>query len=715
MKKKLLLTLLLSYCHYNFAQQAISAAKKDSTNTFIGDMRVTERLESVGTARKQTVNILRSKLEVLEKNNRNPLVVELSSVSSSADKSTPTETFASLIAKLDKKYKADIRSIETDNIRDIFQIEQKSEIKSRHSAVVSAQCFSAKNDGNFVKMNDLDGEEIVGFPLESFKGNSRYGLVENYHQGFARIKKDQVFGYLNYCGDEVIPCQFEKAENFNDGKALVKKFEWYFIDVYGNESEALENVVEAKALKYGISVAKFKNGKFALIDNSYDQSKKVLSEYYDEILAFNRELLRVRIGKFFGLIKYDGTVKIDPIYDNLSATTEQGKWMIIEQNKKMGLMDTEGNIRLKPIFESIIPMPVDPSIANVNLGLAKDETGFKLVDFKDLRTSKSYLSIGEFNRFGLAPIKDGKYFGFINTDLKVVIDPVYRSLGSFNQYGLISACKDVSNAVRCGYIKHDGTEVIPLAYDEVANFNKFGLVVVRENAKNCSIPSGNCKVDMVYDKNGTVVIGKTNEVAPIGIRYATTDTIFNGNYVVVKTFTPNKDGDEEMEFNLVERANARRITAQGYKSIRKFDANQLFPVLKEGKWGLIDTSGRVVAKPAYKEMLYSTEGLYGVKFDNGKYGFIDKKGKVQIAFDYDEIRPFNNGLAVVSKGNGKLGIINKFNAKIAPCSFNEINILPATKQFELIDSSGGKFILNSSGDCVTNCTKFDEIRKMANQ
>jgi hypothetical protein len=503
-------------------------------------MRVTERLESVGTARKQTVNILRSKLEVLEKNNRNPLVVEFSSVSNSADKSTPTETFASLIAKLDKKYKADIRSIETDNIRDIFQIEQKSEIKSRHSAVVSAQCFSAKNDGNFVKMNDIDGEEIVGFPLESFRGNSRYGLVENYHQGFARIKKDQVFGYLNYCGDEVIPCQFEKAENFNDGKALVKKFEWYFIDVYGNESEALENVVEAKALKYGISVAKFKNGKFALIDNSYDQSKKVLSEYYDEILAFNRELLRVRVGKFFGLIKYDGTVKIDPIYDNLSATTEQGKWMIIEQNKKMGLMDTEGNIRLKPIFESIIPMPVDPSIATVNLGLAKDETGFKLVDFKDLRTSKSYLSIGEFNRFGLAPIKDGKYFGFINTDLKVVIDPIYRSLGSFNQYGLISACKDVNNAVRCGYIKHDGTEVIPLAYDEVANFNKFGLVVVRENAKNCSIPAGNCKVDMVYDKNGAVVIGKTNEVAPIGIRYATTDTIFNGNYVVVKTFTQQR-------------------------------------------------------------------------------------------------------------------------------------------------------------------------------
>ena len=96
-----------------------------------------------------------------------------------------------------------------------------------------------------------------------------------------------------------------------------------------------------------------------------------------------------------------------------------------------------------------------------------------------------------------------------------------------------------------------------------------------------------------------------------------------------------------------------------------------------------------------------------VKYENNKYGFIDKKGKVQIAFDYDEVRPFNNGLAIVSKGSGKLGIINRYNAKIAPCYFTEINILPSSKQFELIDTNNNKFILNQTGDCVTNCTQFD--------
>ena len=711
----LLFSIITSHCLTAQQGTFLASAKRDSSGVFIGDMHGTEQVESVGAARQYAIINLKKDLEGLDRGSKNTLLAD---AGNGSERNLNSEIFASYLARLDKKYKGDVRSIETDNIRDIFQIDQKSEIKKRHSSVISAQCFSNKNDGRFIKMKDLDGEDIIGFPLESFKGNSRYGLVENYHQGFARIKKDQVFGFLNYCGDETIPCQFEKAEPFNDGKALVKKFDWYFVDVYGNESEALENIVDAKALRMGVNVAKFKNGKYALIDNSYDVSKKPLSDYFDEIVPFNNELFRVKVGKNFGLIKIDGSTKIDAIYDDINATAEQGKWMIIEQNKKMGLMDTEGNIKIKPSFESIVNISVDPTISNNSaLGIARDEAGIRLIDFKDLRTSKTYSAISEFNKYGLAQIKDGKYVGFINLDLKVVIEPVYSTLGNFNQYGLVSACKtNLNGATKCGYIKYDGTEIIPIAFDEVAGFNKFGLVVAKENVKNCSLPAGNCRVDVVYDKNGNLVIGKTNEAAPIGIKYATTDTLFNGSFIAIKTMNPLKNGDDmAVEYNLVERNSLKRITTQSYLSIKRYDANLLFPVMKDGKWGLIDTTGKIIAKPTYKDIMVTTEGLYGVKYDNNKYGFIDKKGKVQVAFDYDEVRPFNNGLSIVSRGQGKLGVINRFNAKIAPCFFSEVNILPATKQFELLDSSGNKFVLNSNGDCVTNCTKFDEIRKMANQ
>lgn len=128
----------------------------------------------------------------------------------------------------------------------------------------------------------------------------------------------------------------------------------------------------------------------------------------------------------YGLIKIDGTTKIEAIYDNLNATTEQGKWMIIEQNKRVGLMDTEGNIKIKPSYLSIINLIIDSSIStSANLGIAKEDAGHRMIDFKDLRTTKTYSYIGDFNKYGLAQIKDGKYYGFINTEMKVVVEPEY--------------------------------------------------------------------------------------------------------------------------------------------------------------------------------------------------------------------------------------------------------------------------------------------------
>ncbi|MBK7408148.1 MAG: WG repeat-containing protein [Saprospirales bacterium] len=39
----------------------------------------------------------------------------------------------------------------------------------------------------------------------------------------ARIQCGELFGYINSMGDVVIPCQFVRAENFKNGRALVQK------------------------------------------------------------------------------------------------------------------------------------------------------------------------------------------------------------------------------------------------------------------------------------------------------------------------------------------------------------------------------------------------------------------------------------------------------------------------------------------------------------
>ena len=72
----------------------------------------------------------------------------------------------------------------------------------------SAKCFQKNSQSStFTRSRDMDNNAIMAFDLDALKTSTRYGLVENYKEGFSRIRKDQVYGYLNLCGDEVITCQ----------------------------------------------------------------------------------------------------------------------------------------------------------------------------------------------------------------------------------------------------------------------------------------------------------------------------------------------------------------------------------------------------------------------------------------------------------------------------------------------------------------------------
>jgi hypothetical protein len=220
---------------------------------------------------------------------------------------------------------------------------------------------------------------------------------------------------------------------------------------------------------------------------------------------------------------------------------------------------------------------------------------------------------------------------------------------------------------------------------------------------------------MVYDRFGRIVIDRVNPSAPEGIRYMVTYTILASTLIVIRTETPLEKGGVDEGYNLVDKNTLKRFTTEAYKNIRKFDKTNL-AMLKGDKWGLLDFTGKEALAPSYNELLFSSEGLIGVKYDNNKYGFIDKKGKVQITFEYVEINPFKNGMAVVSKGNNKYGIINKFNAKIAPCVFKSVKFVEESSQYEITDTSNNQYNLNSAGDCISaNSAKFYELVRKANQ
>jgi hypothetical protein len=656
----------------------------------------TNPIETPESARKQvvsTLNLMRGfSISVEEASNTNDDNTE-------TNNNAQNTTFGEYVSKMETVLKNRIRKMEMSAQSD------PNDISKNYRALNilhSAECLADRNDGNFVRQQDIDGQEVVAFPVETLRNNVRYGYVENYKDGYALIKKDQVFGFLNYCGDEVIACQYEAADRFNNGRALVKKVNWFFIDAKGVESEPLKNVVEAQALKFGISLVKLTNGKMAFITNRYDVSKNLSSPEYDEITPMNGlDEFRVRIGNKYGVVDINGNIKLTPQYESIEMTNENNIYRVT-QNGKIGLVDNNWKVRATPSFTSLT------TFDNFGIAVAQEGNLYRLISCKTFKMSDLYKNITFFNKKGLAQIqKDNGKFGLINTDLAVVVAPIYTTIGEFNDFGLAPACIEDK---QCGFINMRGKEVITPIYEAVESFTRHGLVVVHELTKECN-KNKTCRTDVVYNKYGQVIIAKANEteVNTMKIRYDVLDTLHSDKYIAVR-----KTVDEVSKgFQLIESGSFKLLNNQPLEAITPYDVNGMFRVRVSNLWGLMDTAGHIVVEPAYAEIRKTFEGVYPIKNDQEKYGFMDKKGKIVIPFEYDDVKSFRNGYCIVAKGKEKWGLINKYNAKIVPCVFKSVAVKEG--QYEMTDSKDAVYMINDKGDCLQNCQKFEDIRKKANQ
>ncbi len=612
------------------------------------------------------------------------------------------QEFADYVNKMQKNLQRRLAKLEERRNASMDYLLERSQIMRGLSFLRSAVCLSnSRSDDNLVETKDLDGNQITAFSLALLRNNARYGFIEPYREGFARIKKDQVYGYLNMCGDEVIQCQYETAEPFNNGKALVKKVDWYFADLEGNESEALANVINAKSFRDGISIVTLTNGKQALIDNYYDSNQRLLSNQYDAIDFFGQSLttFKVRNGKKYGLIALNGEQKLEVAYDRIEPSNLEGMYQI-EQEGKLGLMDTALVIRFKPAFQQL------SGFNEYGVALAKEGTGYRLIDRKTLKSSKSYEYIGQFDAFGLAPIRsEAKRYGLIDSNLNVVLEPTYANLGGFNLFGLAPVCKEETD--KCGYIDIRGKEIVSATYHKVSEFNKHGLATVTATFRDCPEAGKECKSDMVVDYRGKVIITAGREANPQDVIYIVVDSIHNERYTPVMV----RQGKKSLGYHLVDKDLLKLVTSTPYEAIGPVDVNGLMAVAKGELWGLMDTAGKMAIRCMYKEIRKPGDGYYGVKnAENDKFGYISAKGKIQIPFEYDDVKSFRGGYAAALKGKG-WGLINKFNAKVVPCAFKSIN--SQGEKYEIIGETD-TYIMNSKGDCEQNCEKFEIIRKRAN-
>jgi len=184
-----------------------------------------------------------------------------------------------------------------------------------------------------------------------------------------------------------------------------------------------------------------------------------------------------------------------------------------------------------------------------------------------------------------------------------------------------------------GFVDSSGKTVIQPQFYDTGNFSEDLCAVKNED--------GNWKY---IDKKGVVKFQQS---------FRTASDFLNGKTIVSDNF--------EEKFGLINSEGS--VVLEPTLDSIVYDKKD-FLVKKEGKWGWIDATGKMLIEPKFEDAFPFGENDLAVVKLNGLYGFIDKKGVTKIDFQFQKAYSFSGETAyVVQKNVGSL-IDKKGNAVV---------------------------------------------------
>ena len=101
--------------------------------------------------------------------------------------------------------------------------------------------------------------------------------VGSFNEGFAAVKKDGKYGYINTKGEQIVECKFDNGGDFNEGFAVVKKYgKCGYINTKGcsvifdeskNEIEVFDKAIDRSNNTFYLSRL---GDKFGLLDENFN-------------------------------------------------------------------------------------------------------------------------------------------------------------------------------------------------------------------------------------------------------------------------------------------------------------------------------------------------------------------------------------------------------------------------------------------------------------
>lgn len=318
-----------------------------------------------------------------------------------------------------------------------------------------------------------------------------------------------------------------------------------------------------------------------------------------------------------------------------------------------------------------------------------------------------YDELGNFS-CGLAQVKKGGKYGFIDKAGNEIVPCTYDNVGDFHDH-MARVRKDFKD----GYIDEMGELIIPCKYKQAQDFSE-GLAWVNDNGPWRCIDN-NGKVVFTLEimsefrsnfKDGLSVItppeGESSIINAKGEVLELSGHSWLGTGIsdglILCTDTDEESGDTKYVY-LDTMGNVVIDCSPQYGDYHPFH-NGLAAVLKYGseaeggcKVGYIDKSGKLVIPislpcsgfddmpdfpdpfTCQDDMICSTKqvGNYGEENFGFLFGFYDRTGKLVVPHKYNKAQDFSGGLAAVLNEDGKWGYIDKTGKVVIPFKYDAVS------------------------------------------
>lgn len=435
---------------------------------------------------------------------------------------------------------------------------------------------------NIIKNSDKK-VEVKNYSYYTAYENGKFGVINNDGETVIEPSYDEMIAIPNnskpifictYDVDDVTGTYKTKAINEKNEEILT-----------GYDTiEAIDNFDSEQNIWYEDNVLRVsKDGKYGIIDFN---GQEVLPCEYDEIAALKGTSNNFIVKKDgnVGLVNEKGQTIINTEYKDILTLKEgyKNEYIIVNSDNKYGLISTSGTVLIEPTYEEV------KYLESSNLFAVKQDNTWKLMDLseKKIIIDKGYEDFVEAKSDNIIVKKNGKY-GVTTKAKEEKIAPQYEDLKyAFSIYYI--AKKDG----KYGIINLDNKTVKEFEYKTMTYVENGGFIQADKTDTET----------VIFDNNlGQRVTGIVSEI--------------NADKGYIKIYTNNEY--KYYNFKLEEKSSSDLLTS-----------NTLFLSKKDGKYGYVDKTGKVIVDYIYEDGTeQNSKGFAAVKKD-GVWGSIDKVGAV---------------------------------------------------------------------------------------